>query len=406
MNQNTKKVALVADWITHWGGAERVFAKLMEMYPEADIYTSVFFPSRPEVFEGRRVHTSFIQYIPFLNRRHKMCMLLRPFAFSRFDFSEYDLVISSSSAEAKGIRTRRIPMYNVQWKMKNVWLLKNNLSLNITHWKIKHLPVHLCYCHTPTRYLWSHSEQYRNFLEFGWLNWLAKLIIPVAFRIMKKWDYRAAQRPDIFIANSVTTQERIREYYDRESEVVYPFYWRNNKEEIINNKECWEDDYFVCLWRVVPYKKFDIAIEACNQMGFRLKIFTNTRNPESERLQKLSWPTIEWIYDAPDEVVATALAWAKGFIMPQEEDFGIVALEAMSHGTPVIAYGEGGATETVIHGQTGLFFSEQTSLSLARALQRMDDVAWDHELIREHSMTFSEERFEEGIRRVVAEVCT
>lgn len=106
MNQNTKKIALVADWITHWGGAERVFVKLMEMYPEADIYTSVFFPERPEVFKGRKIHTSFIQYIPFLNRKHKLCMLLRPLAFSRFDFSQYDLVISSSSAEAKGIRTQ------------------------------------------------------------------------------------------------------------------------------------------------------------------------------------------------------------------------------------------------------------------------------------------------------------
>ena len=192
MNQNTKKVALVADWITHWGGAERVFAKLMEMYPEADIYTSVFFPTRPKVFEGRKVYTSFIQYIPFLNRRHKFCMLFRPLAFARFDFSEYDIVISSTSAEAKGIRTRG---------------------------KTKHI----CYCHTPTRYLWSHTAAYRGFLEFGWLNWFAKLIIPTAFMVMRRWNKGAAQRPDIFIANSVTTRDRIAEYYARESHIVYPF---------------------------------------------------------------------------------------------------------------------------------------------------------------------------------------
>ncbi len=187
-----KRIALVADWITHWGGAERVFEKLMNMYPEADIYTSVFFPERPEVFVGRKIHKSFIQYIPFFNRRHKLCMLLRPLAFKSFDFSDYDIVISSSSAEAKGIRTKG---------------------------KTKHV----CYCHTPTRYLWSHSEAYRGFLEFGWLNWFAKLIIPPAFMIMRRWDKKAAQRPDIFIANSVTTRERIAEYYNRGSVVVYPF---------------------------------------------------------------------------------------------------------------------------------------------------------------------------------------
>lgn len=192
MNQSKKKIALVADWITHWGGAERVFVKLMEMYPDADIYTSVFFPDRPKSFEGRKVHTSFIQYLPFLNRRHKLCMLLRPLAFRSFDFSEYDIVISSSSAEAKGICTKG---------------------------KTKHI----CYCHTPTRYLWSHSEAYRGFLEFGWLNWFAKLIIPPAFMLMRRWDKKAAQRPDVLIANSVTTQERIAEYYSRESLVVYPF---------------------------------------------------------------------------------------------------------------------------------------------------------------------------------------
>ncbi len=135
MTLEKPKIALVADWITHWGGAERLFVKLMEMYPEADIYTSVFFPDRPELFAERKVFTSFIQHIPFLNRKHKLCMLLRPLAFSRFDFSDYDLVISSSSAEAKGIHT--------SGKTK-----------------------HICYCHTPTRYLWSHSEAYKNFLEF------------------------------------------------------------------------------------------------------------------------------------------------------------------------------------------------------------------------------------------------
>lgn len=366
MNQNSKKIALVADWITHWGGAERVLAKLMDMYPDADIYTSVFFPERPEVFAGRKVYTSFIQYIPFLNRRHKLCMLLRPLAFSLFRFGKYDIVISATSAEAKGIKTT--------WKTK-----------------------HICYCHTPTRYLWSHTEAYRGFLEFGWLNWFAKLVIPTAFAIMRKWDKKAAQRPDIFIANSVTTQERIAEYYERESTVVYPFLSSNDRPSAVNNKRI----YFMCLGRVVPYKRFDIAIEACNALHLPLKIFTSTHNTITDKLQKISWPTIEWIFDASDEDVSSAFEQAKGFIMPQVEDFGIVALEAMAHGAPVIAYGEGGATETVIHGQTGLLFSEQTPASLAIALERVDEIHWQPEFIREHGTSFSEERFEEGIRGVV-----
>jgi glycosyltransferase involved in cell wall biosynthesis len=237
--------------------------------------------------------------------------------------------------------------------------------------------------------------------------------------MMKKWDYGAAQRPDVFIANSLTTQARIAEYYHRESVVVYPFFNWNTKDKVQNtewriinewNKQNeWNQlntDYFVCLWRIVPYKRFDLAIKACNELGWNLKIFTNTKNAESERLQKLSWPTIEWIFGASDSEVAEGLHNAEGFIMPQVEDFGIVALEAMSHGIPVIAYGEGGATETVIHGKTGLLFSEQTTESLVSALKKSREIEWDSWVIQEQSQLFSEERFEEEFRKAVDEVFT
>ncbi len=157
----------------------------------------------------------------------------------------------------------------------------------------------------------------------------------------------------------------------------------------------------MCLGRVVPYKRFDIAIEACNTLKLPLKVFTSTHNAVTDKLQKLSWPTIEWIFDASDEDVSRAFEKSKWFIMPQEEDFGIVALEAMAHGAPVIAYGEGGATETVTHGQTGLLFSDQTPASLAVALERAEGIVWQYDRIREQGMSFSEERFEEGIREVV-----
>lgn len=159
--------------------------------------------------------------------------------------------------------------------------------------------------------------------------------------------------------------------------------------------------YFMCLGRVVPYKRFDIAIEACNALKIPLKIFTSTHNAVTDALQKASWPTIEWIFDASDDDVARGFEKARWFIMPQEEDFGIVALEAMAHGAPVIAYGEGGATETVVHGQTGLLFSEQTPASLALALERVGSIEWQYDAIREQGMSFSEERFEAGIREIV-----
>jgi len=366
MDISQKKIALVTDWITHWGGAERVFERLMQLFPEADIYTSVYFPERPEVFTGRNIKTSFIQKIPFLNRRHKLCMLLRPLAFSRFDFSWYDLVISCTSAEAKGI-----------------------IKPETTR--------HICYCHTPTRYLWSHVEEYKNFLEFGWFNWLARMIIPPAFALMQRWDRKAAQRPDIFIANSRNTQERIQRYYGRESTVVYPFF-KNEREEILRNKEY---TYFVCLGRIVPYKRFDLAIAACNNLNFPLKIFTSTINDEVERLQALSGPTIEWIFCASDTDVADWLTGSTGFLMPQEEDFGIVALEAMSHGVPIIAYGKWGALETVIDGKTGIIFPNQTQESLVEAIQKSLNTEWCSEDIAQHAREWDVARFDRGITQIV-----
>ncbi len=370
MEVSQKKIALVTDWITHWGGAERVFERLMHLFPEADIYTSVYFPERPEVFEGRNIKTSFIQKIPFFNRRHKLCMILRPLAFSGFDFSEYDLVISCTSAEAKWIYT--------QWKTK-----------------------HICYCHTPTRYLWSHIDEYKNFLEFGLFNWLARMVIPPAFALMQKWDRKAAQRPDIFIANSRNTQERIQKYYERDSVVVYPFFAiQNTKYKIQNNKR----NYFVCLGRVVPYKRFDLAILACNQLKLPLKIFTSTLNEEVTRLQALSWPTIEWIFRASDKEVAEWLAVASAFLMPQEEDFGIVALEAMSHGIPVIAYGKWGSVETVMNGVSGILFSEQTTDSLIAAIQISLATDWNQKVIQKHADKWNTEQFDQGILDVVKSV--
>ncbi len=394
MDVSQKKIALVTDWITHWGGAERVFERLMQLFPEADIYTSVYFPERPEVFAGKNIKTSFIQKIPFLNRRHKLCMLLRPLAFSRFDFSEYDLVISCTSAEAKGIIVGKREKIKDK---KEGWKNNTSTTLNSSLLTLHSRAVHVCYCHTPTRYLWSHVEEYKNFLEFGWFNWLARMIIPPAFALMQRWDRKAAQRPDIFIANSINTQERIKKYYDRDSTVVYPFFQKNKAE----SRKQKAGIYFICLWRIVPYKRFDLAILACNQLNLPLKIFTSTLNDEVTRLQAISGPTIEWIFRASDTEVAAWLAGAAGFLMPQEEDFWIVALEAMSHGIPVIAYGKWGALETVSHGESGILFPEQTVDSLVLAMQIALAREWNPEVIQEHANKWNVERFDRGIMDVV-----
>ena len=381
------KIAIICDWLIDFWWAELVTSHLLELYPDADIYTSVCYMDHP-MLVGRRVYTSWLQRVPFLNRRHKLAGILRPWAFRSFDLSGYDIIISSSSAEAKNAGFHQKP------KTKN-----------------QKLPIHFCYCHTPTRYYWSHYEEYRNMMEFGIWNPIARFVLDHLISWLRRVDYAAAQRVDFFIANSRNTQERIAKYYNRESEVIYPGVeiMQNEKFKIQNynsqNLESWilnlESSYYLGLGRCIPYKRFDLLVDAFNESGRRLILCTATDTPLFRELRARSKPNIEWKYRVSNEEKDKLMKWAKAFLFPPLEDFGLVPIEAMAMGTPVIAYGEWGALETVVDGVTGVFFTPQTPGALNQAIDRYETIEWDRARIREHAEQFSKERFQENIRNYI-----
>lgn len=356
-----KKIAIVCDWIKDWWWAELVLAHLLELFPGADIYTSIFFQDNNPVFEGRKITTSFIQKIPLLNKSHKLALMLRPLAFESFDLSEYDIVISSSSAESKGVIT-------------------------------KPTTLHICYCHTPTRYFWSHFHEYMNMMEFGILNPLARFVMPRLIHTLRKWDFCAAQRPDYFISNSDNTGHRVGKYYGREVTTIHPGITSG---EFPFLKQKW--DFYLYVGRCIPYKKFDLIVEAFNKNGKKLIIITNTQNKLQKSLEAISKPNIEWKVCISREETRELFAKAKCFLFPPEEDFWLVPLEAMVCGTPVIAYGKWWALETVVSWETWLFFNHHTSNSLNKAVELFETSHWNPTVIREHAMRFDKSVFQKKI---------
>ncbi len=360
-----KKIAIVCDWIKDWGWAELVLEQVLESFPEADIFTSVFFQDNNPIFKDRKITTSFIQKIAFLNKSHKLALSYRPLAFESFDLSEYDIVISLTSAESK-------------------WVITKPNTL------------HICYCHTPTRYFWSHYHEYLNMMEFWILNFFWKWLMPKMVHKLRQWDYLAAQRPDYFIANSQNTADRIKKYYDREGEVIYP--WIEIKEFKLNEKK---DDFYLYVWRCIPYKKFDLIVEAFNKNGRKLILVTNTDNKLYRELREKSKDNIEWKFNISNEEKNELFSQAKAFLFPPEEDFGLVPIEAMACWTPVIAYKKWGALETVIDKKTGLFFNKQTSNSLNKQIENFEEMNFDAKFIREHAEKFNKEIFKENILKFI-----
>lgn len=367
-NIESKKIAIVCDWIKDWWWAEIVLEQLLEIFPTADIYSSVFFQKNNDIFKNKNINTSFIQKIPFLNKSHKLALFLRPYAFENFDFSSYDIVISSSTAESKWIIT-------------------------------KPSTIHICYCHTPTRYYWSHYHEYVNMMEFWLLNPLWKYLMPKIVHKLREWDYLASKRVDFFIANSYNTSSRIKKYYNRESKVIYPCLDINS---IPYNEE--KDDYYFYNGRCIPYKKFDLIVDAFNKNWKKIKIATNTDNKLYRELKEKSSSNIEWIFTNDLNTINLLHSRAKAFIFPPEEDFWLVPIAAMASWTPVIAYNKWWAKETVIDWITGIFFNEQSVDSLNNSIKNFENISFDPKKIREHSKLFDKNNFRYNILNYIKEL--
>jgi glycosyltransferase involved in cell wall biosynthesis len=367
LNADSLKIAIVHDWLVTYAGADRVVDQLHQLFPGAPIYTLVYDRKQmPERFKTYDIRTTRVQKIPFATKLYKNMLTLMPGAFERLDLTEYDLVISSCSSCSKGVITRPDA-------------------------------VHICYCHTPTRYIWDFYYTYlRN------AGSLKRLMIPRMVQKMRLWDRLAADRVDYFVANSNFIAQRIRKYYRRESTVIYPCVHISEIQPVDT-----PDDYYLTVSRFTYYKRVDVAIQACNRLGKRLVVVG--AGDEGRKLRALAGPTVEFRGAVPDEEVRRLYSRAKAFLFPGEEDFGITPVEAQSAGCPVLAYGKGGALETVQDGKTGLFFPEQNEQSLAECIKRFekDGVACTRAEIRAHSLRFSEERFREEMSaycgRILAE---
>ncbi len=326
------KVALVYDRVNKWGGAERVLLVLHKLFPKASLYTSVYDKKKAPWASVFDVKTSFLQSFPFANH-HEFYAVLMPIAFESFNFNEFDLVISVTSEAAKGIIT-------------------------------KPQTKHICYCLTPTRYLWSgYAEYFKNPL-------LKFFSMPVVW-YLKFWDKIACSRPDKFIAISKEVKTRIEKYYGRESAVVYPPAEIQNPIEIQNSEKI-KDDYFLIVSRLVSYKKIDLAIKAFNELKLSLKIVGV--GSEEGSLKKIAGSTIEFLGNLTDKELVRYYSGCRALVFPGIEDFGLTILEAQSFGKPVIAFKGGGALETIIEGKTGIFFDESNVESLIKTIKQFSDL--------------------------------
>ncbi len=357
------KIALVHDHLAQDGGAENVLRVFCELWPDAPVYVIVHNPKNAHpFFREKDVRTSFIQRIPFGVKKYQWFFPLMPSAIENFDFSEYDVVLSTSSSFAKGIVTRPETL-------------------------------HISYCHTPTRFLWSDTHSYVE--ELG-VNPILKKFLPVFLSHVRMWDRIAAERASFFIANSKEVKKRIKKYYHRESDVIYPpvdvsDFQVAAKEDI--------KEYFLAGGRLVPYKRFDLLVEAFSQMGIPLKIFGN--GPALPALKQIAGKNVEFLGRVPDDELKKLYAECSAFMNPQEEDFGITMIEAMASGRPVIAYNRGGAKEIVRHGETGLLVDYQTWEDFADTVIGFDPHAFNPQTIREHALTFNVAQFKKSIHSFV-----
>lgn len=362
------KVALVQDWLTELGGAEKVFKQIHQLYPDADIYTLVYHKNVLDDLgiSESKVKASFIQNLPFAKKKYRNYLPLFSLAIETFDLSYYDLIISSSYCVAKGV---------------------------LTHSKQKHI----CYCHSPVRYAWDLHHQYliKAGLEKGIKGFFAKYFL----HKLRIWDIISLNRVDQFISNSDFIKKRIKKIYDRDSVTIYPPVNIQDFEHFHKK----EDFYFTCS-RMVPYKKIDLIVDAFSRMRHK-KLIVIGAGPDEKKIRNLATSNISILGYQPFPVLKDYMQRAKGFVFAAEEDFGIVPLEAQAAGTPVIAYGKGGVLETVKDGETGIFFEEQTVESLIAAIRKFEsmDQSFDPNIIRKNAESFSPVFFENQFKSIIDE---
>lgn len=355
------RVAIIHYWLVGMRGGEKVLEALCRMYPEADIFTHVVVPEAlSDDLRRHTIRTSFIAKLPRAPRMYKSYLPLMPLALEQLDLSGYDLILSSESGPAKGI----IPPEGA---------------------------VHVCYCHSPMRYIWNMYHEYRRTAGP-----VAKALMPLLTHYLRTWDESSAARVDHFVANSSTVAARIRRYYRRDAEIVYPpvdvsAFAPVGPEEV--------GDYYLMVGELVRYKRPDIAVRAFNATRRRLVVIGG--GEMLAELRALAGPTVEILGAQPFAQLRHHYARARGLIFPGEEDFGIVPVEAMASGRPVVAYGRGGATETVVDGRTGVFFDEQSEEALIDAIARLERTNVDPAAIMLHARQFNPARFERQMRDAI-----
>lgn len=355
------KVALVHDYLVQDGGAERVLAALQELYPEAPTFVLFYDPlNSHEQFRSRRIKTSFLDRWPLAHRAYQWYLPFMPLAVEHLDLSDFDLVISSSSSFAKGVIAAPGS-------------------------------THICYCHTPTRFLWQERLGYLNDLPQPAI---MRTLLPPLLHRLRQWDRMAAERPDMLITNSQTSRARIRRYYSREAHVIHPPVEVNRIPHAADSGRYW-----LAGGRLVGYKRFDLIVKAFAKLNLPLKIFGI--GPELKKLRRLAGTKTEFLGQVTDETKAGLYADAIGFICPQLEDFGITAIEAMAAGRPVLTYGKGGGAETVLDGVTGIHLETQAWEDIGDAVIRFEAARFDPIRIRAHAESFSTERFKGNMRAFV-----
>ena len=364
-----KKVALVHDFLTARGGAERVLKVLADMYPDAPIYTLLYDEEKMRgQFSGKDIRPSYLQKFPkWLRKHHEWLAPFYPVVPETFDLREFDLVISSSGAWMKGIVTK----------------------LSTTH---------VAYVHSPMRFVWDYNERY--FSEKGKK---PSVFLRAFLTYLRMWDRLAADRPEYLIANSKYTQRRIEKYYRRQSEIIYPPIFLENTAGTAK-KETARKDYFLVVSRLSPYKKVDLVVEAFNKLDLPLLVIGEGQ--QKKHLQKIAGKNITLLGWQNDEKISQYCAGARAFIFPAEDDFGIAPVEAMLQGCPVIALRKGGVKESVIEGVTGEFFDAQTSEVLADGVRRfmLNEKKYDRDVIKKRAQEFSRARFEKGIRDFIEKI--